>query len=46
MLVFSLAIVSKVLRHCHSWLARQYYYDMRHEDGRTVCVFQETLCKA
>ena len=23
-LVFYLAIVNKVLRHCHSWLARQY----------------------
>ena len=24
--MFYLAIVNKILRHCHSWLARQYLY--------------------
>ena len=31
--VFYLAILNKVLRHCHSWLARQYLLNMRSQIG-------------
>ena len=36
--MFYLTIVNKILRHCHSWLARQYMLEQIHTPSFNLCI--------